>query len=152
MDREDLLHRLKSLAQLDTDAVHVYDEALQHAEDERVHEMFGRFQGEHRYHAEQLSQTIVRLGGETPELKVDMMGHLADWVTTFRSMRGTVGALHAIRTAEHFHNHRYSEAATWEVEDAETATLLQRFYEDEKGHLAFVEERLDKKTSVGASA
>lgn len=147
MDREELLRKLESLAQLDTDAVHVYSEALKGTEDHDVYEMFERFQGEHRYHAEQLTQAVVRLGGKEPELKVDMMGHLADWVTTLRSMRGTKGALHAIQTAEHYHTRHYGEAVSWDVDDVETATLLRRFYDDEKRHLAFVEERLAKPTA-----
>lgn len=148
MDRDDLLHKLESLAQLDTDAVHVYDEALEHLTDADVRENFERFQGEHRYHAEQLSEVIVRLGGKKPELKVDVAGHLADWVTSIRSRRGTEGALHAMETAERYHNRRYGDAAGWSVDDAEVETLLRRFDNDEKHHLAFIEERLGKTATV----
>ncbi|HEY3317768.1 MAG TPA: ferritin-like domain-containing protein [Coriobacteriia bacterium] len=151
MEREDLLHKLESLAQLDTDAVRVYDEALEHTTDEAVSTAFKQFQGEQRYHAEQLSEAIVRLGGGKPDLKVDIVGHLADWVTAMRSMRGTEGALHAMETAERYHNRRYGDAVAWEVGDDEVATLLRRFGDDEKRHLAFVEQRLGKTTPTGGA-
>lgn len=149
MERDELLKKLESLAQLDTDAVRVYDEALEHATDEDVHKNFERFQSEHRYHAEQLSAAIVRLGGKKPELKVDIAGHLADWVTSMRSLRGTQGALHAMDTAEKYHNRHYGEAVTWDVGDAEVAEMLRRFDADEKRHLAYVEERLGKTAPAG---
>jgi rubrerythrin len=151
MERHDLLKKLASLAQLDTDAVHVYDEALEHTTDDDVRKSFERFQSEHRYHAQQLSETIVRLGGEKPERKVDMAGHLADWVTSMRSMRGTEGALHAMETAEKYHNRHYGDAVTWDVGDDEVATMLRRFDDDEKRHLAYVDEKLGKTTPTGGA-
>jgi hypothetical protein len=150
MDRDDLLRKLESLAQLDTDAVAVYDEALEHTTDEDVRKNFQRFQSEHRYHAEQLSEVIVRRGGKKPELKVDAAGHLAEWATSIRSRRGTEGALHAMETAERYHTRRYGDAVGWSVDDNEVATMLQRFDDDEKRHLAFVEQRLGKTASVGS--
>jgi hypothetical protein len=149
MERKDLVKKLESLAQLDTDAVRVYDEALEHTKDDAVSSAFREFQSEHRYHAERLSDEIVRLGGEKPDLKVDLAGHLADWVTAIRSARGTEGALHAMQTAEKYHNRHYGEAVTWDVGDDEAATLLRRFDDDEKRHLAFVEEHLGKTAHAG---
>ena len=152
MDMEDLSRKLESLAQLDTDAVQVYSDALEHVKDDDVREAFTRFQGEHRYHIDQLSEAIMRLGGEKPELKVDLMGRMADWVTSLRSMSGTSGALHAMKTAEKYHNSHYGEAVKWDVGDAEIATMLSRFYDDEKRHLAFVEERLSAHAAAGGGA
>ena len=62
-----------------------------------------------------------------------------------------MGALHAMLTAEHFHNSRYAEAAKWDVADEEVATLLKRFFDDEKHHLAFIEERLGKVAPAAAA-
>ena len=152
MDRDDLLRKLESLAQLDTDAVQVYSDAIGHVSDDDVLEAFKRFQEEHSYHAQQLSEMIVRLGSEKPRLAVDLMGRMADWVTEFRSMTGTRGALRAMKTAEHYHNRHYGEAATWDVGDDEIATMLSRFDEDEKRHLAFVEERLAEHVATGGGA
>lgn len=144
MDHDDLLKKLESLAQLDTDAVRVYEEALEHITDDDVRKNFERFQGEHRHHAAEHSKHIERLGGEKRELKVDIVGHLADWMTAIRGWRGTEGALHAMDSAEKYHVRRYGAAVQWDVDDAEVAQTLRRFDEDEKRHLAYVEERLGK--------
>lgn len=144
MERDELARKLRSLAQLDTDAVRVYDDALNHVTDDEVRKNFEKFRSEHRYHAEQLSGTIERLGERKPELSLDIAGHFADWVTSIRSRTGTEGALHAMETAERYHNRHYAEAAMWVTGDEEIHTLLERFDEDEKRHLAYVEERLGK--------
>ncbi|MGV8083702.1 MAG: ferritin-like domain-containing protein [Coriobacteriia bacterium] len=149
MTGDELVRKLESLAQLDIDAVHVYTQALEHVTDAEVREAFVRFQGEHQYHAEQLGDAIERLGGERPEMKIDLMGRMADWVTALRSMSGTSGALHAMKTAERYHNNRYGDAQSWGLEDAGLATTLRRFYDDEKRHLAFVEQRLSGYVTVG---
>jgi rubrerythrin len=126
---------------MDVDAVSVYDEALEHATDTDVKEHFTLFRSEHDHHATELARVMARLGGEF-ERKVDLMGRVADWVTSIRSMRGTEGALHAMHTAEQYHNRKYGEAATWDVGDEELRALLVRFHEDEKHHLEFIETRL----------
>jgi len=146
MDDTELARKLASLGRLDFDAVSVYSEALAHVTDDTVRASFEQFQADHKYHAEHLAEAVERLGGEKPEPKVDLMGQVADLVTALRSRGGTVGALHAMLTAEHFHNSRYGDAATWDVGDEEIATLLKRFFDDEKHHLAFIEEHLGKGT------
>lgn len=151
MERDELLRKLKSLAQMDTDAVDVYREALEHVTDDDVRTNYERFQGEHQHHAEELSKLIVRLGGEQPDLKVDMSGRLVDWVTAIRSRRGTEGALHAMETAERYHNRHYDEAIGWDVEDDEVSKLLKRFDEDEKRHLGYIEERLGANITAGST-
>ncbi len=150
MERDELIRKLHSLAQLDTDAVAVYDEALEHVTDDDVRKRFEEFQGEHRYHADQLTSAIERLGAERPSFEEDFTGRMAEWVTAIRSQRGTQGALHAMETAEHYHNRHYDEAVAWDVGDAELAQMLQQFDDDEKRHLAFIEERLGKKVTSGA--
>jgi hypothetical protein len=85
---------------------------------------------------------IVRLGGPTPELKVDLMGTVADWIVSFRSMLGEKGPLHAMHMAETYHNRRYKEASTWSVGDETLAVQLKVFYEDEQRHLRFIDEKL----------
>jgi rubrerythrin len=142
---EDLLKKVVSLAQLDRDAMGVYDDALKHtASDEDVDSHFKEFRDEHENHVAELSAAIVRLGGTAPELGVDAMGRVAEWVTALRSMGGPNGALHALRTAEKYHNSRYEEAATWDVDDADLKATLARFLAEEKRHLAFIEGRLGK--------
>ena len=142
MDNAELISKLTSLAQLDVDAVDVYREALAGTTDEEVHKNFERFQGEHEYHSTKLLDAVVALGAPRPELKVDLLGHVADLVTSLRSRGGTRGALHAMLTAERYHNSRYAAAASWDVSDADLATQLGRFRDDERRHLEYVETHL----------
>lgn len=142
MEREELLDKLESLAQLDTDAVSVYAEALQHVTDAEVRASFEQFQGEHQYHADRLAEMITRLGGTKPRVDVDFVGRFADWITGLRSRRGTEGALHAMESAERYHTRHYGETTGWSVPDDEVAKALQRFNQDEQRHLAYVESKL----------
>ena len=139
---ENLLKNLHALAQLDRDAVGAYDDALERVTDDAVKEHFTEFRGEHMNHVEKLSRSIERLGGTAPQLEVVMMGMVAEWIVSFRSMMGEKGPLHAMHIAETYHNSRYAEAASWNVGDDELAALIQTFYGDEKEHLRYIDEML----------
>lgn len=142
MDHDELLKHVSGLAQMDYDAVHVYDEALEHVDDAEVRRQFEIFRGEHQAHYTSLVGVIKQMDGTPPEPKVDMMGHVAEWTTSIRSMRGTEGALHAMRTAERYHNNKYRDAVGWEHDDNELKMVLLRFYDDEKKHLEYVESKV----------
>jgi rubrerythrin len=142
MERDELVSKLESLAQLDTDAVSVYAEALQHVTDEEVRSNFEQFQGQHMQHADRLAELITKLGGERPRVDVDFVGRFADWITGLRSRRGTEGALRAMESAERYHTRRYGEAMEWGVADPEVVQALERFNQDEQHHLAYVESKL----------
>jgi hypothetical protein len=139
---ENLAKHLTTLAQMDTDAVAVYDEALKHVTDEDVKKSLEAFRGEHEFHAKALSEAILRLFGTAPVLHVDLMGHIVDWVTAMRSMSGTEGALHALKTAEDYHNSHYKDATAWDTGDDDLKVQVQQFYRDEQHHLEYVEARL----------
>lgn len=137
------LHKLTELAQLDIDAVAVYGEALGHVEEDEVKETLTDFRDEHQHHATLISEALVRLGGTAPKGSVDFVGWLAEVVTQMRSLGGTKGALHALKTAEQYHNKRYEDATTWEIDDQELEMAVLQFYREEQRHLAFVETQLD---------
>ena len=145
MDREQI-KRVHSLAQLDRDAVGVYNEALKHVKDEDVKTHFVEFRDEHDHHVGKLGEAVVRLGGADAVLKVDAMGVVAEWVTAFRSILGEKGPLHAMAWAESYHNTRYKEAASWDVGDADLSAQLRTFYSEEQRHLSYIEEKLAART------
>lgn len=141
MDAREAVRHVKSLVHLDLDAVHLYDEALEHVRDEDVRARFSEFRDEHEYHATVLAAEITRLGEEPPKPRVDIAGELAEVVTAIRATRGTVGAIEAMRTAERYHNRRYHEAQTWQL-DVTLTEVLARFYTDEQRHLEYCEKKL----------
>ncbi len=139
---EDLIKKLTSLAQLDRDATSVYDEALKHVDNDDVKAQFVEFRDEHEHHVTEISAAVLRLSGQVLDARVDAMGHIVDWITAFRSMGGENGALHAMRTAEKYHNSRYAEAVTWDAGDSALQLTLERFHAEEKRHLEFIENKL----------
>lgn len=88
---------------------------------------------------------ICDLGGDVPEMKPDLAGHLAEWVSGLRSRLSEKGPLHAMHTAEDYHVNHYGEAAGWDVAE-DIRTRLQSFLEDEHRHFAYIEERLAAKS------
>jgi rubrerythrin len=146
---EGLVKNLTSLAQMDRDATKVYAEALEHVEREDVKMRLTEFRAEHEQHVTEISAAIDSMAGRRPEFKVDLAGHLADWLTALRSMGGEHGALAALRTGERYHNARYAEAVTWDIVDPDLAALLHRFYTEEKRHLGFIESQLGDHEQAG---
>lgn len=142
MRREEMLKKLESLAQLDTDAVGVYSEALEHPVDDDVRGNFGMFLDDHMRHAERWTDIIEQISGVRPRLHIDLTGRMAEWMTALRARRGTEGALHALETAERYHVSRYREASEWGLEEHDVQLIINGFYEDEQAHLAYVQERL----------
>jgi hypothetical protein len=142
---DEILKKLHSLAQLDRDAVAVYNDAIAQVKDEDVKTHFIEFRDEHQHHVSEIIANITPIGGIAPDLKVDAMGMVAEWVISFRSMMGEKGPLHAMHGAEMYHNSRYKEAVSWPVEDSSLMTLLQSFYAEEQRHLSYINEHLTVK-------
>ncbi len=141
MDPEAIAERLASLFHLDVDATHAYGEALEHVTDEEVRERFAAFRDEHDYHATVLGAEIRALGQEAPEPREDLAGELAELATAIRAVRGTGGAVAAMRTAERYHNRRYRDAQVWDA-GRKVKEILARFYADEQRHLEYCEKLL----------
>jgi len=137
-----LRDKLFGLAQLDQDAVAMYETALRHVTDEQARTAFRQFQKEHTQHLDELVAVIHHIGWATPQFRVDLKGHVEKAVASTRGVTGTSGSIHAVWMAEKFHNRRYREAAEWDVDDPQLAALLEKFDKDEKRHLAFAEERI----------
>ena len=149
MDTHEIAGHLASLMHLDIDAAEVYEEVLKHVTDEEIATSYRAFRGEHQNHAKVLADAITALGEIPPAPQEDMMGRLAEIAMGIRSATGDSGALHAMHTAEKYHNSRYSAAQEWDVA-ADLKATLAAFYEDEKRHLAFIELRLGATAVAGS--
>jgi len=141
METHEIAEHLASLMHLDVDAMNVYDEVLTHVTDEVIRMNFTMFRNEHEHHATVLVAAIKELGETPPEPREDMMGKFAEMAMGLRSITGDQGALHAMRTAEHYHNSHYKDAQAWDV-DPTLKETLSSFYGDEVKHLAFIEKKL----------
>ncbi len=144
MDTKTIAKNLSSLAQLDIDAVHAYGQAMKNIDVAMVRNQLSRFQADHERHITDLSECIRRLGEEPPEYARDFKGFLLEGFTAIRSATGTEGALKAMKSNEEKTNKDYNAALSWDL-PADVRAIVQRNYEDERRHLAYVEEALSER-------
>lgn len=138
---EEMVKKIKSLIQLDVDAVHAYQQAIEKIEVPLIREQLTRFKEDHERHVRELSERLTAMGEEPPRPAPDLKGYLIEGFTALRSMTGTEGALKAMRTNEQLTNRRYEEARRMNA-PADLHALLEANYEDERRHLAYVEQAL----------
>jgi rubrerythrin len=131
--------KLRSLCQLDVDAVGAYEAAIRRVSNHEVRSKLIEFQDDHRRHVRHLNERITQLGGRIVEEKPDIKGALLKGFTAMTSMAGNEGALLAMLGNEELTTHSYQAALKldWTVEEKQ---LIERHYEDERRHLAWVKQ------------
>lgn len=141
---DELAAKLKSLIQLDIDAVLAYGQAIDgiDAEHGDVRAQLERFQADHERHITELAGALRGLGHEPPERKRDAKGFLIEGMTALRSKLGTKQALKAMRQNELLTNAKYEKALELEGLPGEVMAIIVRGREDERAHLAYVEQVL----------
>jgi rubrerythrin len=146
MEKQDIIDKMKSLAQLDIDAYHAYGQAIEEIEEAAIRERLLVFQQDHHNHYLNLSEKIIDFGAVAPEFSKDFKGYILEGFTAIRSMSGTKGALKAMQSNEQTTNKKYGEALEFET-PAEIRNIFEMHYSDEKRHLAYIEEMLKKISS-----
>jgi len=136
---------LIDLAQLDIDAVEAYHQALERIDNKPIFDEINKFKNDHVRHIEELSALITKFGGAPPEKSKDIKGYLIEGFTALRSITGTEGALNAMETNEKVTNAKYKEAIEKNLNyPAEIMEVLQRNYSDERHHLSYIQDQLEK--------
>jgi rubrerythrin len=141
MNYRDLAEKLGKLMRLDGDTMHAYIRAIRGSETASVRETLSNFRDDHERHIGELSFAIRNLGESPPRYSRDFRGFLIEGLTAVRSMAGTKGALKAMRTNEQFTKRRYNEALSLDLPD-DVRDVVERSYEDERRHLAYIEQAL----------
>lgn len=141
MDRKELAEKLGNLIQLNVDAVHAYEQAIERIDVTLVRERLREFQADHERHIEVLSIHVRQIGEVPPERSRDLKGFLIEGFTAIRSMTGTEGALKAMESNEETTNKHYSEALSCDL-PPDSRSIVERNYADERRHLAYVREAL----------
>ncbi|MCP3103101.1 ferritin-like domain-containing protein [Myxococcus sp. K15C18031901] len=131
--------RLRSLAQLDADAVGAYDTALARIPEPLVRERLTSFRADHLRHVQVLNAHIHARGGEPVALRPDLRGAAMKGLTAMSSMMGTEAALVAMLGNEEFSNRAYDLALRFEW-GAELRALIERHREDERRHVLWIRE------------
>jgi len=146
MDHKSCIKKLSDLAQLDIDAVDAYETALKKIDDKETHKTVDQFRQDHVRHVDDLNKLISKLGGKPVEFSKDLKGYLIEGMTALRSVTGTKGAMKAMETNEIITNKRYSESLQENLDFSdEVRALLQKNYDDEQRHLAFIQDSLRKR-------
>jgi len=139
--KDQALKTLTSLRQLDIDATHAYTQAIERIDVPAIRQRLTEFRGDHERHIRDLEPCIRRLGGEPPERARDFKGFFIEGFTAVRSMLGTEGALKAMQGNEETPNKHYGEARQVDL-PPDVRSVVERNYEDEKRHLAYVQDTL----------
>jgi len=129
--------KLRSLAQLDVDAVGAYDAAIARVNEPLVRERLNDFRVDHVRHVQDLNALIQRFGGEPVELKPDLKGTAMKSLTAVTSMMGTEAALVAMLGNEEFTNRAYEMALQFDW-SPDVRGLIQKNREDEYRHVTWI--------------
>ncbi len=151
MKNEEIVSELRSLMQLDVDAIHAYDQAIAKIDFDAARMRLTEFKHDHERHVAELSTHILRLGGTPPKPKPDVKGVLIQGMTALRSMTGTEGALKAMQMNEKLTNRNYGQAVSKPF-PADVMTVLERNASDERRHLEYIEETLRMRPWESAGA
>jgi uncharacterized protein (TIGR02284 family) len=137
---EKQIEELNELIQLDRDAVAAYTEAIKAVHEPAVVEPLTRFRADHERHIDELSALVRRVGGK-PSEGVDLKGVARKTMTKVAGLAGVETVLRAMKSNEEATNKAYARHAAQEFPD-DVLALIRRNFEDEKRHLAWVNEAL----------
>lgn len=144
MQQNEMIKKLSSLVHLDIDATHAYDQAIENIDTPVIKQTLLGFKQDHVRHIENIGRIISQLGGSVPE-KRDFKGYMIEGFTALRSKMGTEQALRAMKTNEKLTNSTYGEALTWPVSE-EVRSVIRANAEDERRHLAYIEQVLRERS------
>jgi rubrerythrin len=139
MGRKSEVEKLRSLAQMDVDAVGAYDAAIARVKEPLVRERLSEFRVDHVRHVQDLNALIHQFGGEPVELRPDLKGAAMKGLTAMTSMMGTEAALVAMLGNEEFTNRAYELALSFEW-SPEVRTLIEKNRRDEERHITWIKE------------
>ncbi len=144
MTNHEICRHLRELAQLDYDAVRAYRQAVEQVDLADIRDQLALFENDHSQHIQNLSQIIILLGGNAPEMKPDIDGVLLEGLTAMRSVTGTRGALGVMESSEKLTNKRYFEATQLHL-PADIKAQIALNFRDEQRHLQYVQQKVAEK-------
>lgn len=139
---EAVVEKMNDLIQLDLDAIRAYDQAIEACDVQEIRSKLTEFKNDHERHVEDLSACVKSYGGE-PRTSRDLKGFLIEGFTGIMS-RGDHSALVAMRGNEELTNRSYESALRGELPD-DVRPIVERNREDERRHLEWIVDALDKK-------
>jgi uncharacterized protein (TIGR02284 family) len=135
-----VIEECNDLIRFDHDAIGAYDEAIDSVKEPLIREPLVKFRSDHERHVIDLSAIVQRLGGKPAE-KPGARGVLRKTLTKVAGLIGTETVLKTMRSNEEVLNKQYANRLTLDF-PADVLAVIQRNFNDEKRHLAWVELQL----------
>jgi uncharacterized protein (TIGR02284 family) len=142
---------LNNLIQLDIDAYHAYEEAINHIKENKIKQQLVGFQEDHARHIRDLAALLKRMGGTPIKNSQDFKGYVIEAVTKLRSIIGTESALKAMLSNETLTNKKYAEALAEALElgsTKEMCDLIRDNLHDEKRHYEYIKTSLTELAEI----
>jgi rubrerythrin len=137
MTDEQVISKLRALAQLDVDAIGTYDAAIAQVSESEVAQQLAGFRVDHVRHVQDLNALIVARGGTAVEQVPDLKGVALTGMTMVTSLIGTEAALMAMIGNEELTNRVYEAALKLKI-DSEALDVIRKNYADERRHLEWI--------------
>ena len=150
LSTEKIIEELSELIRYDYDALGSYTAAVDDIKELAVRGPLSEYKDDHQRHVDSLSGIVRQLGGEPPD-RPDVKGFLRKTMTKVAGLGGTEYTLKAMRSNEEVLNKTYAHHFAFDF-PAEIKAVIQQNYEDEKRHLAWVDEALRSRLWEGAGA
>ena len=146
MDTERLLDQLRILHNLDYDAVKGYEKIIDDIDDTMIKTQAENFKRDHERHTHDYEDLIGRLTDKAEEPHRDMKGIFLEAVAAIQSKFGERNTLKALENAEKLINSKYSEVLSEDF-PPEVKMVVERNHADEKRHLEYVQQILQRKAA-----
>src|SRR6185312_9016788 len=140
-----------NLMHVDMDASRAYAQAIAAIGASAIRRRLEAFRDDHERHIAQIATEIRGLGMQPPPRVPDRRGFLLTGYTAIFASMGAEPALRALRANETLTNHRYDEAAAAGLPE-HVRQVIERNRLDERRHIRFLEDVIEKRSWQGASA
>jgi len=140
--QNDFMEALKNLIELDYDAIEAYDAAINRFQDEGYKASFKKFREDHQRHIQEISE-FLKNNNDVPPTAPDAKSLLTKGKVILANLMGDKTILRAMRSNEIDTNTAYGRINNYEKIPDEIKASLKRGLQDEKRHLAWIEEQLE---------
>ena len=142
---------LKSLLELEYDAIAAYTKAIERLDELSFKLKFEQFRSDHERHTRTIADCLLRLGADPPE-RADVKVILTQGKVVIGKLAGDRGILMAMRSNENDTNKAYERSTARHDLEHELRGILSQGLADERRHRAWIEDQLETLDGSGPNA
>lgn len=139
--QKDFLSALEQLVRLDYDAIDAYEAAINRLENEYYQDKLEEFKVDHQRHIDEVSE-FLRKNNKTPPVGSDIKSLLTQGKVVLAKLLGDETILRAMKSNEIDTNTAYERINSYKAIPQDIKEVLEKGLQDEKKHLAWLEEQL----------